>query len=47
VLFHPNSGNGKDGEIGAVRVGSYKVVYYSGKYNTSKKKELLTLKVLV
>ncbi|PNF43815.1 Arylsulfatase G [Cryptotermes secundus] len=30
VLFHPHSGNGKEGEIGAVRIGSYKVVYYTG-----------------
>jgi hypothetical protein len=32
VLFHPNSGNGKDGVIGAVRLGHYKVVYDSGKF---------------
>ncbi|XP_049853424.1 arylsulfatase G-like isoform X1 [Schistocerca gregaria] len=31
VLFHPNSGlAGPDGEIGAVRIGDYKVVYYTG-----------------
>ncbi|XP_049947378.1 arylsulfatase G-like [Schistocerca serialis cubense] len=31
VLFHPNSGSGgPDGEIGAVRIGDYKVVYYTG-----------------
>ncbi|XP_068084492.1 arylsulfatase G isoform X2 [Anabrus simplex] len=31
VLFHPNSGAaGPEGEIGAVRIGPYKVVYYSG-----------------
>lgn len=30
VLFHPNSGNVEDGAIGAVRLGSYKVVYYTG-----------------
>jgi hypothetical protein len=45
VLFHPNSGNGKDGEIGAVRIGSYKVVYNTGKCNSYKKKGALTLKV--
>ncbi|KDR24307.1 Arylsulfatase G [Zootermopsis nevadensis] len=30
VLFHPINGNGEDGEIGAVRLGCYKVVYYTG-----------------
>ncbi|XP_047107537.1 arylsulfatase G-like isoform X2 [Schistocerca piceifrons] len=31
VLFHPNSGAaGPEGEIGAVRIQEYKVVYYSG-----------------
>jgi hypothetical protein len=32
VLFHPNSGNVEEGEIGAIRLGSYKVVYYTGKF---------------
>ena len=32
MLFHPNSGAGESGVIGAVRVDNYKVVYYSGEY---------------
>ncbi|KAJ9578501.1 hypothetical protein L9F63_005230 [Diploptera punctata] len=30
VLYHPNSGVGESGVIGAVRIDNYKVVYYSG-----------------
>ncbi|XP_046404029.1 arylsulfatase G-like [Ischnura elegans] len=31
ILFHPNSGaSGNDGDIGAVRVGNYKAVFFSG-----------------
>jgi hypothetical protein len=52
VLFHPNSGSGEDGEIGAVRLGSYKVVYYTGmfycklceKYDPFRERGFLTLK---
>jgi hypothetical protein len=32
ILFHPSSGDVEAGEIGAVRLGSYKVVYYTGKF---------------
>ncbi|XP_071443475.1 arylsulfatase G-like [Hetaerina americana] len=31
TLYHPNSGaSGHDGEIGAIRIGNYKAVFYSG-----------------
>nr|CAD7463231.1 unnamed protein product [Timema tahoe] len=30
VLFHPNCDAGPDGEIGAVRMGEYKAVFYTG-----------------
>nr|CAD7410107.1 unnamed protein product [Timema cristinae] len=30
VLFHPNCDAGPDGEIGAVRIGEYKTVFYTG-----------------